>query len=133
MEDRNTEASPQGVGAFPHYTGPAHYGRVVNSAFVGSFVEGQYAYGYNNEQEARMAERLEAFNHPVIQAIDQLPTTNVEVVEPQHDFLQDGTIDPGKLSLPLFKEKVPCPECGRWLKDEKSVRFVAYSFSFELA
>lgn len=138
MEDRYSVASPQGAGPFSYYNRQvpqqSHYhhgGRVVDSALVETYTLGPYAYGSNNEQEARMAEMLQVFNNNFIRADDQLPATNEDVVEPQDDFLLDGTVDPGNLSLPLV-ERVPCPECGRLLKDQKSVRFVAYSSTSKL-
>ncbi|QDS68438.1 hypothetical protein FKW77_010805 [Venturia effusa] len=121
--------SPQGAGTFPHYNGPeslqlgpGHDGRVHDSTVVTTFAAGPYAYGLNDEHEARMVQMLDAFNHSFIRANDHLPATNEEVVDPQDDFLLDGTIEPGKLSLPVVVEKVPCPTCGRLLKDQNSVR-----------
>lgn len=138
MENRYI-MSPQGAGEIPHdnrYEQPRyssrHNGPVVNSALVDTHAEGPY-YGWNIEPEARMVEILAVFNDNFIRADDRLPSTNEEVVEPQDDLVHDGTIDPGKLSLPLVVEKVPCPECGRLLKDERSVRFVASSYNSKTA
>lgn len=131
MEDCYTAPAPQGAGAFPHYNGSEefqycseHGGRAMNPDLVNTFRAGIYAYGQNNELETRSEEELAALNHSFIQANDAMTPSRDPVFEPMDDLITDGTIDPSKLSLPLLKEKVPCPECGILLKDEKSVRYV---------
>lgn len=94
---------------------------------VNTFTEGPYAYGQNNEQEARIAERLAAFNHSFIQANNNVATPFEAIFEAEEGLLHDGTIVAMKLSLPIMGEKVPCPKCGVLLKDEKSIGYVAIS------
>lgn len=115
----------------------SHNSRVVDSDLFNTFLDGTYTYGQNNEQEARMAERLEAFNYSFLLSKAYEPKCSRDdqdgLLQPQDDLLHDGMIDPRSLSLPLFGEKVPCPECGRLLKDKKSMRFVVYSSDFEFS
>ncbi|KAE9993700.1 hypothetical protein Vi05172_g880 [Venturia inaequalis] len=127
MEDRYTAASPQGAGPFPYYNvqEQQHFryssGRVVDWDLINTFADGQYAYGQNNEQDARFAQRLAAFNHSFIQENDTVATPREAVFEPEEDLLHDGTVDPMTLSLPVVGGKVTCPECRVLLKDEKSL------------
>jgi hypothetical protein len=125
---------PRDAGPFPHYKGAEqpqfcshHDNRVVDSDAIEIFAEGPYAYGQNNEGEARWAERLAVLNDPHIESDTAQPMPREAVVHDHDDLLHDGTVNPTELALPIMK--VPCPECGNLLKDEKSVRYASRHYS----
>jgi hypothetical protein len=127
VEDGFATPSSQGAGAFTHYNGSEqlchhHGGSIINSGLMNTFASGGYAYGRNSEPEARSDERFATLLNPVIMSLSDEPVPDGPAFHDEEDLLHDGTVNPNELTLPLMK--VPCPRCGRLLKDDKSVRFV---------
>jgi hypothetical protein len=128
VEDRSIISAPQDERAFSHYNQSEqlcyhHGGGFMNNAVMSTWASGGYDYGRNNEPEARSQEQLATLLNPLIVSMSEGDAPNEPVFLPEDNLLSDGAVDPRELSLPVVK--VPCPQCGRLLKDEKSVRYVS--------
>jgi len=128
VEDRSTISAPQDEWASSHYNQSEqlcyhHGGRVMTNAVMSTWASGGYDYGRNSEAEARSQEQLATLLNPLIVSMSEGDVPNEPVFLPEDNLLIDGTVDPRELSLPVVK--MPCPQCGRLLKDEKSVRYVS--------
>lgn len=75
----------------------------------------------NIELEAGLDERWAPMLNPHIMSLSEGPVSTRTVLQDQDDLM----IDSSKSTLPfLVEKKVACPQCGRLMKDDKSIRFV---------